>query len=168
MILVTGAAGFIGSNLVHALCARGSQVFAVDNLSKADKFHNIVDTSIADFLDKDEFLERLKRGDYAGKFSAVFHEGACSDTMEQDGRYMMQNNYRYSVALFEFCQRERIPFIYASSAAVYGASETFGEERANEKPLNVYGYSKFLFDQYVRRFRTEKRAAGASQGVGLG
>ncbi|HEU4850542.1 MAG TPA: ADP-glyceromanno-heptose 6-epimerase [Telluria sp.] len=167
MILVTGAAGFIGSNLVHALCARGSDVFAVDNLSKADKFHNIVDTSIADFLDKDEFLERLKRGEYAGKFSAVFHQGACSDTMEQDGRYMMKNNYDYSVALFEFCQRERIPFIYASSAAVYGASETFGEERANEKPLNVYGYSKFLFDQYVRRFRREQRAAGASQVVGL-
>ncbi|MFD2366028.1 ADP-glyceromanno-heptose 6-epimerase [Pseudoduganella sp. GCM10020061] len=167
MILVTGAAGFIGSNLVHALCARGADVFAVDNLSRADKFHNIVDTSIADFLDKDVFLERLQRGDYAGKFSAVFHEGACSDTMEQDGRYMMKNNYDYSVALFEYCQRERIPFIYASSAAVYGASETFAEERGNEKPLNVYGYSKFLFDQYVRRFWARHGKEGSSQVVGL-
>jgi ADP-L-glycero-D-manno-heptose 6-epimerase len=167
MILVTGAAGFIGSNLVHALCGRGVEVFAVDNLARAEKFHNIVDTSIADFLDKEAFIERLQRGEYAGKFSAVFHEGACSDTMEQDGRYMMKNNYDYSVALFEFCQRERIPFIYASSAAVYGASESFAEQRDNEKPLNVYGYSKFLFDQYVRRFWEKHGKQGAAQVVGL-
>jgi ADP-L-glycero-D-manno-heptose 6-epimerase len=167
MILVTGAAGFIGSNLVHALCGRGVDVFAVDNLSQGDKFHNIVDTGIADFIDKDDFLARLQRGDYAGKFTAVLHQGACSDTLEQDGRYMMKNNYDYSVALFEFCQRERIPFIYASSAAVYGASESFGEEQGNEKPLNVYGYSKFLFDQYVRRFWAKHGKEGGAQVAGL-
>ena len=167
MILVTGAAGFIGSNLVHALCGRGVDVFAVDNLSQGDKFRNIVDTCIADFLDQDVFLERLQRGDYAGKFTAVVHQGACSDTLEQDGRYMMKNNYDYSVALFEFCQRERIPFLYASSAAVYGASESFSEEQGNEKPLNVYGYSKFLFDQYVRRFWSKHGKEGGAQVVGL-
>lgn len=153
MILVTGAAGFIGSNIVHALTLRnGSGVFAVDNLTRAEKFSNIVDAEIADYLDKDDFLDRLRRGEFGGKFSAVFHQGACSDTMEPDGHYMMQNNYRYSVALFEFCQKQKIPFIYASSAAVYGGGSVFSERRCNERPLNIYGYSKFLFDQYVRRF----------------
>lgn len=153
MILVTGAAGFIGSNIVHALNARGSEdIFAVDNLSRPEKFINIVDAEIADYLDKNEFILRLKHGDFKGKFSAVLHQGACSNTMEQDGRYMMDNNYHYSVALFEYCQQEGIPFLYASSAAVYGASRDFAEVRRNERPLNIYGYSKFLFDQYVRNF----------------
>lgn len=153
MILVTGAAGFIGSNIVHALNRRGAaRVFAVDNLARAQKFANIVDREIDDYLDKQDFLERLQGGEFGGKFSAVFHQGACSDTMEQDGHYMMQNNYRYSVALFEFCQKQKIPFIYASSAAVYGGTSVFSEQRSNERPLNIYGYSKFLFDQYVRRF----------------
>ena len=153
MILVTGAVGFIGSNLVHALNRRdGALVFAVDNLSAPAKFVNVVDAEIADYMQKQDFLERLEKGEFAGKFSAVFHQGACSDTMEHDGQYMMQNNFRYSVALFEFCQRERIPFIYASSAAVYGGGQVFSEQRENERPLNIYGYSKFLFDQYVRQF----------------
>jgi ADP-L-glycero-D-manno-heptose 6-epimerase len=153
MILVTGAAGFIGSNIVHALKRRdAARVFAVDNLTRAEKFTNIVDAEIDDYLDKQDFLERLRRGEFGGKFSAVLHQGACSDTLEQDGRYMMQNNYRYSVALFDFCQKQKIPFIYASSAAVYGGGAVFSERRANERPLNIYGYSKFLFDQYVRRF----------------
>ncbi|HEX9172016.1 MAG TPA: ADP-glyceromanno-heptose 6-epimerase [Telluria sp.] len=164
MILVTGAAGFIGSNLVHALNRRdGAKIFAVDNLSRADKFANIVDAAIDDYLDKQDFLERLQRGEFGGKFSAVFHEGACSDTLERDGRYMMQNNYRYSVALFEFCQAHKIPLIYASSAAVYGAGTTFREEPQFERPLNVYGYSKCLFDQVVRR----RWEANTAQVVGL-
>lgn len=168
MILVTGAAGFIGSNLTHALSGRESNsVFAVDNLSRPEKFHNIVDAEIADFLDKEDFLQRLQRGDFNGKFSAVFHQGACSNTMEQDGRYMMKNNYDYSVALFEFCQREKIPFIYASSAAVYGGGRVFKEERQNEKPLNIYGYSKFLFDQYVRRYWNLHGKGAGTQVVGL-
>jgi ADP-L-glycero-D-manno-heptose 6-epimerase len=168
MILVTGAAGFIGSNIVHALNRRdGARVFAVDNLTRAEKFANIVDAEIDDYLDKHDFLDRLRQGEFSGKFSAVFHQGACSDTMEQNGHYMMQNNFRYSVALFEFCQKEKIPFIYASSAAVYGGGNVFSEQRTNERPLNIYGYSKFLFDQYVRRFWKIEGARSRAPVVGL-
>ena len=150
--VVTGAAGFIGSNLVKGLNARGEKrILAVDNLAHGDKFRNLVDCDIADYFDQDEFLRRLQEGDFDDDIAAVLHQGACSDTMETDGRYMLANNYRYSVTLLEHCQDNDIPLLYASSAAVYGASKTFREERACEAPLNVYGYSKLLFDQYVRR-----------------
>jgi ADP-L-glycero-D-manno-heptose 6-epimerase len=150
-IIVTGAAGFIGSNLVKALNDRGvTDVIAVDELTQADKFHNLVDCEIADYLDRDDFRQRFVRGDF-GKVDAVLHQGACSDTMESDGRYMMENNYRYSLAMIDACSEQRVPFLYASSAATYGAGPRFVEERGAEKPLNVYGYSKFLFDQIVRR-----------------
>ncbi len=150
--IVTGAAGFIGSNLVRALNQRGERdVIAVDNLANAGKFSNLVDCEISDFIDKRDFLELLAGGQFDGSVNAVFHQGACSDTMETDGRYMMENNYRYSLELLEFCCEQEVPLIYASSAAVYGGSTTFREERQYESPLNVYGYSKFLFDQMVRR-----------------
>ncbi|WP_277184038.1 ADP-glyceromanno-heptose 6-epimerase [Caballeronia sp. BR00000012568055] len=150
-IIVTGAAGFIGSNIVKALNDRGEQrVIAVDNLTKADKFKNLVDCEIDDYLDKTEFVERFRRGDF-GKVRAVFHEGACSDTMETDGRYMMDNNFRYSREVMDICQANDVQFLYASSAATYGGSSKFVEEREYEKPLNVYGYSKLLFDQIVRQ-----------------
>jgi len=150
-IIVTGAAGFIGSNIVKALNDRGEQrIIAVDNLTRADKFRNLVDCEIDDYLDKTDFVERFTRGDF-GKVRAVFHEGACSDTMETDGRYMMDNNFRYSRAVLDACLAQGTQFLYASSAATYGGSERFVEEREVEKPLNVYGYSKFLFDQVVRR-----------------
>ncbi|HKO89033.1 MAG TPA: ADP-glyceromanno-heptose 6-epimerase [Burkholderiales bacterium] len=150
--LVTGAAGFIGSNLVRALNARGlSNIIAVDNLSNADKFKNLVDCEIADYLDKREFLDALQAGNFEGVLEAVLHQGACSDTMETDGRYMLDNNYRYSLALLDFCEEEEIPFLYASSASVYGGGKIFRESREHEAPLNVYGYSKFLFDQIVRQ-----------------
>jgi ADP-L-glycero-D-manno-heptose 6-epimerase len=150
--VVTGAAGFIGSQLVRALNGRGvSNIVAVDNLTRADKFRNLVGCEIADYLDKREFLDRLSAGEFEGALDAVFHQGACSDTMETDGRYMMENNYRYSVALLDFCLAEEIPFLYASSAAVYGAGQVFQESPECEAPLNVYGYSKYLFDQIVRR-----------------
>ena len=149
--IVTGGAGFIGANNVKALNARGeSDILVVDNLTRADKFRNLVDCDFADYLDKAEFIERVRRRELP-RPAAIFHQGACSDTMETDGRYMMENNYRYTLALFEWCQRERVPFIYASSAATYGLTQDFREDRANEKPLNVYGYSKFLFDQVLRR-----------------
>ncbi|EKY03945.1 ADP-glyceromanno-heptose 6-epimerase [Neisseria sp. oral taxon 020 str. F0370] len=152
-IIVTGAAGFIGSNIVKGLNARGiTDIVAVDNLSNGQKFKNLADCDIAHYLDKNEFIRQVR--DHIFPFSdieAVFHEGACSDTMNHDGRYMMDNNYQYTLDLLDWCQDERIPFLYASSAAVYGKGETFREEREHEEPLNVYGYSKFLFDQVVRR-----------------
>lgn len=149
MIIVTGAAGFIGSNLVRALNARGERdIVAVDNLSRADKFRNLVDCDIAEFIDKQEFLSQLDR--YKGA-KVIFHQGACSDTMETDGRYMMENNYRYSLALLKHAGAHGVRFIYASSAAVYGGSDRFVEDPTAERPLNVYGYSKYLFDQVVRR-----------------
>ena len=150
--IVTGAAGFIGSNLVKSLNERGvNKIIAVDNLTRADKFKNLVDCEIVDYLDKHEFIERLLSGYFDGDVDAIFHEGACSDTMETDGHYMMENNFRYSLGLLDWCIDQEVQFLYASSAATYGASPEFREERACEAPLNVYGYSKFLFDQIVRQ-----------------
>jgi ADP-L-glycero-D-manno-heptose 6-epimerase len=158
-IVVTGAAGFIGSNLVRALNARGeTDIIAVDNLRDADKFRNLADCDIAQYLDQDEFIARITAGEFEDDLAAVLHQGACSDTMETDGRFMLRNNYRYSVTLLDHCQDNDIPFLYASSASVYGAGREFSEQRANEAPLNVYGYSKFLFDQYVRRMLAERTA----------
>jgi ADP-L-glycero-D-manno-heptose 6-epimerase len=155
--VVTGAAGFIGSKLVEALNRRGiTDIIAVDNLAHADKFRNLAAAEIADYVDQGQFLARLDRFD--GAVEAVFHQGACSDTMESDGRYMMENNFEYSKRLLEWCQDEEVPLLYASSASVYGAGPEFREERRCEKPLNVYGYSKFLFDQYVRRRIPEKHS----------
>ena len=157
-LIVTGAAGFIGSNLVRALNARGiTDIVAVDNLSRADKVANLADLEIADFIDKRDFIDML-RGGLEGEFDAVLHQGACSDTMEGDGRYMMENNYRYSLDLLDWCQARSIAFIYASSASVYGAGKVFRESREHEAPLNVYGYSKFLFDQVVRRRLADRSA----------
>ncbi|MGY6278048.1 ADP-glyceromanno-heptose 6-epimerase [Methylomonas sp. MgM2] len=153
MIIVTGGAGFIGSNLVLGLNARGyDDILVVDHLANGVKFRNLVDCKIADYMDRSTFLERVRQGAFqAETVEAIFHQGACSATTEWDGRYMMENNYEYSKALFHYCQSHKIPFIYASSAAVYGADLTFKEDAAHEGPLNVYGYSKFQFDQYLRR-----------------
>jgi ADP-L-glycero-D-manno-heptose 6-epimerase len=150
--VVTGAAGFIGSNVVRVLNEQGiANILAVDNLTAADKFRNLVGCEIADYVDKGDFLEQLEAGRFEGAIDAVVHQGACSDTLQADGRYMMENNYRYSVALLDFCIEEEIPLLYASSAAVYGAGRVFRESPEVEAPLNIYGYSKFLFDQVVRR-----------------
>ena len=159
--IVTGAAGFIGSNLLKALNTRGiKNVIAVDDLTQGDRFANLVDCNIEDYLDKDEFIAAMSRGAFNGAVTAVLHQGACSDTTESNGRYMMQNNYRYSRTLLDFCTAQKAPFIYASSAAVYGDCTDFRESPECEKPLNVYGYSKFLFDQYVRRHKPAAQVVG--------
>lgn len=150
-IVVTGAAGLIGSNIVRGLNARGiTEIIAVDNLTRGDKFHNLVDLKIADYVDKTEFYQAFAQGHY-GHVECVFHEGACSDTMEHDGRYMLDNNYRTSRVLLDTCLNQGTRLLYASSAATYGGSGNFVETPEFERPLNVYGYSKLLFDQVVRR-----------------
>lgn len=164
MMIVTGGAGFIGSNLVHSLIERGhDDVVVVDDLSDGHKFSNIADLMIADYIDKDEFLQRLGADTaFANEIKAVFHQGACSDTTEWDGRYMMENNYSYSQELLHQALQRSIPFIYASSAAVYGSAKEFVEDPVFERPLNVYGYSKLQFDRYVRRIapRPESQVIG--------
>ncbi len=150
-IVVTGAAGFIGSNIIKGLNDRGiDDIIAVDDLTQGDKFRNLADLQIADYVDADDFYDLFAEGAY-GQVEAVFHEGACSDTMELDGKYMMDNNYTLSCELFHACQDQGTRLIYASSAATYGGSDTFRESPEFEKPLNVYGYSKLLFDQRLRR-----------------
>ena len=132
------------------MIAGESDILAVDNLERSEKFRNLIDCDFEEYLDKTEFLGLLKRRALP-KADVVFHQGACSDTLETDGRFMLENNYRYSVELMNWCQDTGTPLIYASSGSVYGLGPVFTENRENEKPLNVYGYSKFLFDQYVRR-----------------
>lgn len=153
MIIVTGGAGFIGSNIVKALNEQGvDDILVVDNLKNGVKFRNIADCDIADYMDKEDFIARVRAGEsFADKIEAVFHEGACSSTTEWDGRFIMRNNYEYSKELLLYCLARGIAYLYASSASVYGNGSVFSEKREYEEPLNMYGYSKFLFDQYVRR-----------------
>ncbi|KAA8997295.1 ADP-glyceromanno-heptose 6-epimerase [Affinibrenneria salicis] len=152
MIIVTGGAGFIGSNIVKSLNDIGYRdILVVDNLKDGTKFVNLVDLDITDYMDKEDFIASIVAGDDLGDIDAVFHQGACSSTTVWDGKYMMDNNYQYSKELLHYCLDRSIPFLYASSAATYGGrNDHFVEERQYEQPLNVYGYSKFLFDQYVR------------------
>ena len=150
-VVVTGAAGFIGSNLIQGLNAIGiNDVIAVDDLTDGPKYRNLRGAQISDYLDRSEFYVRFARGDF-GRVDAVLHQGACSDTMEHNGRYMMDTNYRCSKDLLDAAQVQGTRLLYASSAATYGGSEVFREDPAFERPLNVYGYSKLLFDNVVRR-----------------
>ncbi len=161
MIIVTGGAGFIGSNIVAGLNARGEErVLVVDNLSNTDKIKNLSDLHIQDYLDKAEFRKRVLADESFGSIEAIFHQGACSDTMQSDGRYVLDNNFQYSKELLAYCAAREIPFIYASSASVYGDGRVFAETLENEKPLNAYAYSKWLFDCYVRRQSFSSQVVG--------
>ena len=163
MIVVTGGAGFIGSNLIGSLNKRGIEdIVLVDDLTRVEKIKNINNLSVNDFLNKHEFLSAIK-SNLLTHVDTVFHLGACSDTMVTDGHYVMENNFTYSKAVYDFCQQHSTQYIYASSASVYGANTLFAEESGNEEPLNAYAYSKFLFDRYVR----SKSVSSTSQVVGL-
>ncbi len=165
MIVVTGAAGFIGCNIIKALNAQGRRdILAVGDLSNGHKFNNLVDCYYADYQDYQDFLEQIKTDScFAEPIEVIFHQGACSDTTEWDGRYMMRNNYDYSKHLLHYCLKREISLIYASSAAVYGSSQVFDEHAITQQPLNVYGYSKWRFDQYALNALSEAK----SQIVGL-
>jgi ADP-L-glycero-D-manno-heptose 6-epimerase len=159
MLIVTGGAGFIGSNVVKELNRRGrTDILVVDNLERAEKFRNLSDLVIQDFLDKRTFRSMLDAGTFNLPVEAIIHNGACSDTMNEDGRYMLENNFGDAKAVLHHALAKSIPLVYASSAATYGASPSFEPIPANERPLNVYGYSKLLFDQYVRHLMPEIRS----------
>lgn len=166
-IVVTGAAGMIGSNLVHGLNAIGiDDVIAVDDLTDGPKYRNLLGAKLSDYFDKSEFYTRFANGEF-GHVDAVLHQGACSDTMEHDGRFMLDTNYRCSKDLLDACQAQGTRLLYASSAATYGGSASFREEPEFEQPLNVYGYSKLLFDNVVRRLLPNLSQPGSSQVAGF-
>lgn len=152
MIVVTGGAGFIGSNIIAGLNRRGeTAILLVDDLTRTEKVRNIADLAVADYMDKEEFRRAACADKLPYSIRAVFHQGACSDTMATDGRYVMENNYAYSRDVYHYCRRNNAQFIYASSASVYGGGNRFAEQPDNECPLNAYAYSKFQFDNYLRR-----------------
>ena len=165
MIVVTGSNGFIGSNLVSELNKTGyNNILGVDDLSKKEQLTNISHCEFEGLIDINEFNERLSRTSLdKNKISHIFHQGACSNTMEWDAEYMIENNYSFSKRLLEFSTKNKIPFIYASSASVYGNGKNFEEKRENENPINLYAFSKYLFDQLVRQYLSKNK----TQIVGL-
>jgi ADP-L-glycero-D-manno-heptose 6-epimerase len=154
LIVVTGGAGFIGSHLVQALNERGrSDILVVDELENGHKLLNLVGLDVADVIDRERFMATLASGDdaFAAPIEAILHQGACSDTTAWDGRHVLARNYDDPKLLVRYCSEREIPFIYASSASVYGSRRSFREQPADERPRNLYAFSKLLFDQWVRR-----------------
>ena len=153
MIVVTGGAGFIGSNIVKALKKEGKEVTVVDDFDNG-KWKNLVDCNFEEFIHRDDFYDLVGQfieNEENPKFQAVIHNGAISSTTAKDSMAVMKNNFTYSCVLLELCSLFKIPFIYASSASVYGLNRNCKEDPRNEKPMNLYAFSKLLFDNYVRR-----------------
>jgi ADP-L-glycero-D-manno-heptose 6-epimerase len=157
--VVTGAAGFIGSHLAEALARRGHVVVASDHMTSDDRWRNLDAAGIAHFVKPDRLADTLLSGRF-GDIAAVFHQGACSDTTERDAAFVFERNYHSSVELLDVAQRLSVPFVYASSASVYGNSFRIGSMEREEAPLNTYAYSKLLFDRYIRQRFAEERTAG--------
>lgn len=157
MIIVTGGAGFIGSAILWRLNQRGvDDILAVDHLGESEKWKNLVPLRFSDYLDRSVFIDRLEAGDFGDTIDAVFHLGACSSTTERNADYLMENNYRYTARIAAWAEAHpKCRFIYASSAATYGNGEQGYEDDEDRlpllRPLNMYGYSKHLFDLLARR-----------------
>ena len=150
MIIVTGGSGFIGSSIVQSLNERGiDNILVIDDLTDAEKVCNLSDLRTIDYVHWADFSKQLEKDGLPKGTQAVLHQGACSDTMATDGRNIMEANFTFSKKLLKSCVNSRIPLIYASSAAIYGKGRKFSGNSKDEIPLNVYGYSKYLFDRLV-------------------
>ena len=165
MIIVTGGAGFIGSALIAELNKRHiTDILVVDELGTVQKWKNLCNLSFTDYVEKDDFLEMVMADKLNSSLEAVFHLGACSDTTETNASYLIKNNYEYSKLLAQWATADNIRFIYASSAATYGDAETgFNDDQEKIeilRPLNMYGYSKHLFDLWAHRTGLLKNIAG--------
>jgi ADP-L-glycero-D-manno-heptose 6-epimerase len=148
MIILTGGAGFIGSNLLSALNAKGvTDVIVVD---RRDRLRNLDDLKFSDLMQPDEFARAIERKSLPDRIGAIFHQGACADTTCTDGHYMINNNFTFSKSILHFALSRKVPLVYASSAAVYGGSSASAPSRENERPLNLYALSKLAFDNHVR------------------
>jgi ADP-L-glycero-D-manno-heptose 6-epimerase len=164
-IVVTGGAGFIGSCLIWKLNSNSvTDIIVVDQLDDSEKWKNLVGKSIEDYMEKDKFLDHLEGGKLKGALDMIVHFGACTSTTETDAAYLMENNYLYSKRLAKWAIARRVPFLYASSAATYGNGE-FGYSDQDEnslrlKPLNLYGYSKQLFDLWVIKHGLSDKLTG--------
>ena len=156
-VLVTGAGGFIGSALVHALNQRGvTQITVTDRLGEDEKWRNLLPLTFEDYVPADEFLSEIEEdADHFGRFSAVFHLGACSATTVTDSDFVLRNNYAYTKSLCRWALFSGARFVYASSAATYGDGSAGMDDKREDisglRPLNLYGYSKHLFDLYACR-----------------
>lgn len=165
MIVVTGGAGFIGSAIIWQLNQRGEEkIIIIDELGTDDKWKNLVGLKFSDFMNKDEFIKRVKEENVPFDITTVIHMGACSATTEKDADYLMRNNFQYSLELCRYCLPRRARFIYASSAATYGdGSNGYVDDENNLsllKPLNMYGYSKHLFDLWLKKNKILDKVAG--------